>query len=98
MNIIDHEPHMWFLAEENGTLYLDAACSHGAVGYNFLIELSSQELAEYHSQGHDYLNRLAEDIHNSAPALVNSFSKYKGRKLAPELSERFNVALRNWRG
>lgn len=95
MKIIDHEPQTWFLAEENGHLYLDVACSQGPVGYSFLIELSAGERAKYVDRGRDYLNWLAEDIHTSAPAAINSRSKYKDRQIARELSERFNIAVRN---
>ena len=97
MKIIDHEPHTWFFGEENGNLYLDVACSHGAVGYSVLIELSAEERAQYIGRGRDYLNWLAEDIHNSAPGVVGSRSKYKDRQTAREVSERFNIAVQERR-
>lgn len=96
MNILDYEPHMWFLAEENGILYFDAACEHSAVSCSFAIEMSSSEAANYNQQGHLYLNRLAEDIHMSMPGAKNTQSPYKPRQLAPEFSERLNTVIQHW--
>ncbi len=34
MTVVDHAPPVWFLLEEGGTFYFDAACDHGAFGYS----------------------------------------------------------------
>lgn len=96
MKVVDHEPQIWFLLEEDGSLYLDANCSHSFIGYDFLIRLNSEEAAKYKAQGHAYLSSLADDIQNSAPILAASKSKYKGRDLSGEYSERVMAAVREW--
>lgn len=97
MQIVDHEPQLWFLAEDDGLLYLDANCNHSFFSYSFMIELSPQEIAEYRNKGRSYLSRLAQDIQNSAPILAASNSIYKGRDISPLHGERLNAAIQNWR-
>ncbi|CAJ0853055.1 hypothetical protein R20233_00099 [Ralstonia sp. LMG 32965] len=96
MQVLDHEPHSWFLFEANGALYLDANCNHGAFGYSFMIRLSAAEVQRYRDEGRDYLSWLAQDIHNSAPILSASSSPYKVRKAAPEEEAHASMALAAW--
>lgn len=80
MHYVDHEPGAWFLVEQQGTLYLDARYSYSAViDDSALIRLDDAEVAEYRAGGHDYLSRLAERIHNSAP--YTEKSPYHARNL-----------------
>jgi len=97
VKILDHEPYRWFLLEESGNLLLDANCNHSIIGYDFLIQLTPEEIQEYRQRGRDYLNWLSEDIHNSAPILEVSTSVYKGRDLSPLLRERVSDAIEAWR-
>ena len=85
MRVLDHEPQRWFLLEDDGALFLDANCNHSFVGYDFLVQLSPDEALHFQEQGRDYLNWLADDIHNSAPILQLSHSIYKGRDLSASL-------------
>ena len=67
MQVVDHEPYLWFLFKKGNALFLDAYCSHGPASYSVLIELSAEEQAEYSQKGHAYLDRLAQAIQNSGP-------------------------------
>lgn len=97
MKVLDHEPYRWFLLEESGNLLLDANCNHSFIGYDFLIQLTREEMQEYRQRGREYLNWLSEDIHNSAPILKVSTSIYKGRDLSPLHRERVSDAIEAWR-
>jgi hypothetical protein len=72
MEVVDHEPAVWFLFEREGGLFLDVNCSHSAFGYCYMIQLSAEELSEYEKGGHEYLGKLAHEIHYSAPAVNGS--------------------------
>lgn len=97
MKVVDHEPHSWFLFEENGMLLLDANCNHSAFGYTYMVQLSPEELVEYRKKGRSYLNNLAHDIHYSAPIVKGSKSVYIGRDVSNENSEKSLTAVRTWR-
>jgi hypothetical protein len=97
MKVIDHQHAAWFLFEHEGELYLDANCSHSAFSYCYMIQLSAEELAEYKIGGHEYLSKLAYDIHYSAPAVKGSTSKYIGRDVSSQLSEQSSAAVKSWR-
>ena len=95
MQVIDHQPHAWFLLEHGSGLLLDVECHHGAVSCSVLIRLNEEELAEYRRDGHAYLDRLAETIHYSAPILAISTSPYKARKLRG-YEDQVLQAIRQW--
>ncbi len=95
MKVIDHQPHAWFLFEDDSGLLIDVECHHGAVSCSVLIRLNDHELAEYRRDDHAYLNRLAEAIHYSAPILETSNSPYKPRKLRG-YQDQVLEAIRQW--
>jgi len=95
MQVIDHQPHAWFLLEHGSGLLLDVECHHGAVSCSVLIRLNEEELAEYRRDGHAYLDRLAQTIHYSAPILAISTSPYKARKLRG-YEDQVLQAIRQW--
>ena len=97
MKVVDHAPHHWFLLDDAGVLLLDANCSHGAVGYDFLVALTPEETAEYRRQGREYLGRLATAIHDSVPIAAATASAYRGRNLAATHGERVMAAIVAWR-
>ncbi|WP_206243899.1 hypothetical protein [Novosphingobium terrae] len=80
---MDHEPQSWFLLEEEGRLFLDAACDHGAFGYSWLIELNAEEQRQFTEQSRAYIGWLAQDIHNGVPILEASQSPTKVATAAP---------------
>ncbi|GMM60892.1 hypothetical protein [Novosphingobium pituita] len=96
MNVIDHQPHAWYLLEDNGVLFIDAACSHSFVDYSVLIELDKQELQNFESDGRSFLDQLAYDIHYSAPGVRGSNSPYKSRNLAQLRAEEVSEAVKIW--
>ena len=96
MQVLDHEPHSWFLFEADGALYLDANCNHGAVGYSFMVRLTAVETRRYRDEGRGYLNWLAQDIHNGAPILSASTSLYKSRKASEDEQVQASAALSAW--
>lgn len=97
MKVIDHEPHAWFLLEEEGALFLDANCSHSAFGYDFMIQMTREEVAAYRGQGRSYVTALAQRIQDSAPILERSTSVYKGRDVAQRYSDKVTHAILAWR-
>tara|TARA_R110000868_G_scaffold86450_1_gene242497 strand:+ start:476 stop:793 length:318 start_codon:yes stop_codon:yes gene_type:complete len=97
MRVIDHQEQEWFLFEHEGKLYLDANCNHSFVGYSYMIELDDSERMLYESGGHDYLSKLAYDIHYSAPIVIGSQSNYIGRDETKSLGDLATEAVRSWR-
>ena len=100
MRVLDHEPRAWFLLDDNGALHLDAHCSHSAVDFCVLIALDATERAAFKEGGHGYLDRLAHDIHYSAPGVRGSRSPYQARNLTvgPGVqSWRADAAIKAWR-
>lgn len=98
MKVLDHEPHAWFLLEDEGTLYLDAHCSFSVFDYSVLIALDANETSAYRAKGRPYLDALAERIHNSAPAAAISTSPYRSRDLKKGPSaEKASAAIVAWR-
>lgn len=81
MTVVDHEPSGWFLVADGVRLLLDVNCSHGAVSYQFLMELDESERAACSTGGHAYLSALAEEINQSAPGVTGSTSPYRERNL-----------------
>ena len=71
MKVVDTENWAWFLFEHEGHLYLDAYCNMSAFGYTFMIQLNDDERAAYDAGGHQYLNRLAHEIHYSDRTMIS---------------------------
>jgi hypothetical protein len=97
MEVVDHEPQAWFLFKDDESYFLDANCNHSAFGYSYMIKLSPQELDNYREGGHEYLSKLAYDIHYSAPVVKGSTSIYIGRDVTKEYSELSMAAIKRWR-
>jgi hypothetical protein len=100
VKVLDHEPHAWFLLEDEGAFYLDAHCSLSVLDYSVLIALDADETSTYRAQGRPYLDALAERIHNSAPAAAGSTSPYRSRNLAVGQSAenaKASAAIAAWR-
>jgi hypothetical protein len=62
MHVVDHGPYTWFLLGDADRLYFDARVSRSAVEWSLLIELSTEERAEYAAQGKPYLDSLATRV------------------------------------
>ena len=69
MEVIDHQPHAWFLLADEERLFLDANCSASFFDYTVLIELDAAEKVALGKKGRGYLDWLAHDVHYTAPAV-----------------------------
>lgn len=96
MKVIDAESQMWFLLEQDGAFYLEAFCDHSFVGYSYMIALNAEELAAYEHGGHAYISKLADDIHNSAPIVQGSMSRFKGRDVSTTYGGEVSLAIEEW--
>jgi hypothetical protein len=92
MKLIDEEPWRWMLFEDGDDLYLDVLCSQSAVDYRFPVLLDAQEVSEFRESGRDALNRLAQEIHYSAPGVIGNNSRYRGRKVSEAIDTRIREA------
>ncbi|QKT06386.1 hypothetical protein HUN08_03660 [Gordonia sp. X0973] len=97
MDVIDHEPHWWFLLRDGDDLLLDVNCSHGPVGYAWLMVLNESERREFEADGRAALGRLADAIQNSAPVLEDSTSVYRGRDVSHTRNPAVTDAVARWR-
>lgn len=96
MEVIDHEPHFWFLLRKEQGLFLDISCNHGPAGYDVLIELNVAEEAQYLKKGRNFINLLAQAIQDSAPGVRNSLSVYQNRNVSAQYADEVNVAVKKW--
>ncbi len=92
MQVVDHEPHAWFLLKEGNALLLDVNCNHGPVGYGVMIQLSAEEELEYSQKGHTYLNWLAQSVQDSGPG-----RGYQLRDVSAIYSKESMAAVNEWR-
>jgi hypothetical protein len=92
MQVVDHEPHAWFLFRERDMLLLDVNCNHGAVGYGVMIQLNAEEESEYFGEGHAYLNRLAQAVQDSGPGRGHQL-----RDVSVTYSKESTAAVNEWR-
>jgi hypothetical protein len=97
MRVIDHEPQWWFLLEQDGAFFLDANCNHSFLGYDFMLQLRPEEQDEYAHEGREFISRLATEIQDSAPILKISTSRFKGRDVSKEYSDKVKKAIESWR-
>ncbi len=97
MRVIDSKDWAWFLFEHEGCLFLDANCNISAFGYTYMIQLNEQEQVMFKNRGRDYLDKLAHDIHYSAPIAKDTSSVYKGRDVSKQFSGLATQAVKLWR-
>lgn len=97
MNVIGHSDQRWILLADGDRLLFDVNCSHSFFSYCFLMELNEVERRRYDEEGGDYLDRLADEIQDSAPGLLASKSKYKDRTIHSEMGEAVSVAFLKFR-
>jgi len=97
MNALDGEHYSWFLLEENGHLFLDTVCSHSAVDYMFLLEMTQEEASLFGKNGRTYLDDLAQRIRSSAPGVQGNRSPFKPRSLVmTPARKRADTAVHAW--
>ncbi len=92
MQVVDHEPHAWFLFKEGNAFLLDVNCNHSAVGYDVMIQLSAEEESKYSQEGHTYLNWLAQAVQYSGPGY-----DYQKRDVSAIYAKESMAAVDEWR-
>jgi len=100
VKVIDHQPYAWFLLEDDGCLYLDAHCSHSFFDYSVIVAMNKAETEAFKVGGRGYIDKLAYEIHYSAPAARDSQSPYTSRNLAiggTEEEKLVHTAVMAWR-
>lgn len=89
MQVVDHDPHAWFLFKSEDNLLLDINCNHSAVGHSVLILLTPEETSNYAREGHAYFDQLAQRVHNSGPG-----SAQQGRNVAAKYGRECHEAFK----
>ncbi len=84
----------WILLENERSFYLYCICHHSCSSYIFSMQLNEDELNEYKAGGDQYLEKLAYDIHYSAPGVRGSNSKYRSRKADRTLEDTLESAIK----
>jgi hypothetical protein len=90
MRIVDYQASSWFLAEEDGALFLDVNCSNGPVGFSLLTRLTDDERDRIAREGRGATDAIARHLQDHATA---SFAE---RNLGPEWQARLNAAVSAW--
>jgi len=96
MQVIDHEPGGWFLVQDGEKLFLDVNCSHGAVSYDFVMELNDRERSGYAMEGRTFIAALAEKVQSSAPGVRGSPSPYGHRHLQGNVRVKLDECTIAW--
>jgi hypothetical protein len=97
VKVVDHEPQLWFLVEDEGVLLFDVGCEFNCVGYSVLIALDQSETEQYQIRGHAYLSQLADAINYSVPGAKVSSSPYKTRNIQSSKGEAVSKAIEAWK-
>jgi hypothetical protein len=97
MRVIDHEAGWWFLLEEDQAVFFHVFCEHGAIGFDFMLQLNQEELEDYAREGRAFISKLATEIEYSAPIARASTSRFKARRLSEPYSARVTRAIESWR-
>jgi hypothetical protein len=97
MDVLDHEPHWWYLLQDGDALLLDVHCSNGPVDYDWTMVLNDGEVAQYRAAGLAFINSLAEKVQWTAPGARGSSSPYLGRNLDASARQQVSAAVMNWR-
>jgi len=90
LDVIDHQPHAWFLLRDGDDHYLDVNCSHGPVGFSLLVKLSAAEHEEYRALGRVFIDYLAARV-------AYWWSDYKERDLGSSLQAEVSDAVTRFR-
>lgn len=64
MQVIDHEPHTWFLLQDADGYLLDVNCSRSTTGFSVLLRLNGEEASAVDSDRHAASTAMAERVRN----------------------------------
>lgn len=87
MEILDTEPHGWFLLRDGDELLLDVNCSTSAVGFGMIVRLTPTEMQAHAMEGRLFVSKLAERLQNHA------LTEFKNRDITPEVGQRVLEAI-----
>ncbi|HEX4419348.1 MAG TPA: hypothetical protein VH165_15660 [Kofleriaceae bacterium] len=90
MRIVDHQPSSWFLAEEDGALFLDVNCSQGPSGFSLLTRLTDDERVRIVREGRSATDAIARHLEHHATTL------FAERDLGPDWQARLSAAVTDW--
>jgi hypothetical protein len=93
MEVVETGVYGWYLLRNQADWVLDVLCSHSFVDYRFIMRMNASEIEAYQSGGAGYLDRLAHDIHYSAPGVLGSSSVFIPRNATAELKEIVDEAI-----
>jgi hypothetical protein len=89
MIVVDHEPHSWFLLQDEHGLVLDVNCTQSFVSYSRTFRLDDDESARVRLVGHQEVDRLALLVQCSPAA-------YSCRNGGPDLEAASLAAIKRW--
>jgi hypothetical protein len=96
MEVIDREPHAWFLVRDGNALLREVRCSHGPADYSVVLELNAMERRRYDRQRRVYLEELTYAIHYSAPGVRGNTSVYAHRLLEAHRRQAVSDTILRW--
>ena len=97
MEVVDQGEGFWFLLRRDEDIFLDVACNHSFVEYNFLLQLSKAEMADYLTGGREFIHRLALTIQGSAPGVTGSNSPFQSRNVHGNYGREVTAAVLSFR-
>ena len=89
MVVVDHQPHEWFLLQDEGGFVLDVNCGRSAVGFSVVLRLTEEEAALMDTRGRQAVAGLARSVQQSATA-------YADRSGGPSLERAAHAAIMRW--
>jgi len=82
MEILDSEPHGWYLLPDGDHLLLDVNCSYSAFSFDMVVRLTPSEAQGYGVEGRPFVERLAETVQREA------MTEFRIRDVAAEVGPR----------
>ena len=89
MQVVDHEPHAWFLLRDDLGYVLDVNCNQSAVGFSVVVRLTAEETRLLELRGRTAADNLARAIQDAPRA-------YMPRHQGPELDAATMEAIARW--
>ncbi len=90
MVVVDHQPHDWFLLQDEQGFVLDVNCNWSAVGFSVVLRLTDEEAGLMETQGREAVAGLARSIQHSP-------SGFADRSGGPSLEREAYAAILRWR-
>lgn len=95
MKVIDHNRGSWFLLQDNERYIFDVYIDARFVGYGVTLYLNEQEIANYLTLGHDFLDKLALKVNENV--LSRNFTAQNRLVKDKDLSDLITKIIVEWR-